>query len=243
MSRHLVNVYLGGRLGQKLGEKWRLNVASPHEALRAIDINTRGEFRRYLLSEGKDAGYQIALQEPTKLIEAQEWVHPCGVSDIYVLPALVGSNSGGAKIVIGALILAAVLFPPAAAALGLTATTTTAAGATVTSLTTFGSIAAGIGTSLVLGGVAQLLAPNRTTANGTDLGSNYFQGSVAGGQQGGCVPVVYGRGLVSPLVISLWFNNVDFNTSLMQYVGTSEAVGLPGGGTQFVASDPTAGLG
>lgn len=217
MSRHLVNVYLGGRLGQKLGEKWRLNVASPHEALRAIDINTRGEFRRYLLSEGKDAGYQIALQEPTKLIEAQEWAHPCGACDIYVLPALAGSNSGTGKIIVGALLIAALFIPGAQPLIGPVAT----------------QVIGGIGASLVLGGVAQLLAPNRTTANGTDLGSNYFQGSVAGGQQGGCVPVVYGRGLVAPLVISLWFNNVDYNTTQNQYVGTTEKVGLQGGGTQF----------
>lgn len=216
MNRQMVNVYLGGELGQLFKPSWRLSVASPAEAIRAIDINTKGKLRRYLQTDGYAKYYRISLQEETKDIWPQEIMNPSGNCDIYILPVIGGANSGVGKIIVGALLITA--------AIVLAAT-----GNIPTAGVVF-NIAFSLGTSLILGGIAQLLAPHQQQ-NG-ELGSAVFQGTVNAGAQGGSLPVVYGKALVAPLPISIWFNNVDYLTTQNQFAGIATVTDLPGGGYQ-----------
>ena len=228
-SRQLTNIYLGGVLGKRFGEKWTLSVSSVGEAIHAIDVNTRGALVRYL-TDKKDKYYKVALQSKDQLLGEDELRNPVGTRDIYIWPTIRGRNSGWVKIVIGAILIAAAIATNTEwFALNFPATFNVVAG-------TVSTIAASIGTSLVLGGISQLLAPHQNQ-NG-QLNSNNFQGTVAAGQQGGSVPVVYGKALVAPIPISIWFNAVDWNTTTNAYVGQLQSIGLPGGGMEYVPSTP-----
>lgn len=224
-QRYLTTIYLGGKLGKMFGEKWELMISSPAEAIRAIDINLKGKLREYLSTKGRDKYYKISLRDKEHLLEGEELTIPSGKSDIYLWPTVKGRSSGITKIILGIALLALVFFAPV---LGLTWLSTGAGAAA--HLTLFGQIVVGFGTALVLGGLAQLLAPHQKD-NG-QLESNVFQGTIAAGQQGGCVPVLYGRALVSPIPISIWFNNVDYNTTANAYLGTIQLTQLPGGGQE-----------
>ncbi len=228
MQRPLVNVYLGGALGKRFGSKWQLAVSSPAEAMHAIDVNTKGEFRRYLWTTGKHRFYKIALQSKDKLIDPRtESRNRSGSSDIYILPTIAGANSGAGKIIAGVALLALLWWNPAG--WFYAAATATSAGG----LTIAGDVALSLGASLILGGISQLLAPHRKDDG--ELNSNNFQGSIAAGVQGGCVPVVYGTALVAPNPISIWFGAVDYNTTQNAYVGALQLANLPGGGYEYVS--------
>ena len=230
-QRQLTNIYLGGVLGKKFGTKWSLCVGTPAEALRAIDVNTKGAFLQYLNQQGKAKYYKVALGRKDQLLDAEELVHPSGANDIYIWPTIRGKNSGAAKIIIGVVLVAAVI-ATAGGAFGAAAAAYVAHG---TGLVIAG-IVAGIGTSLILGGISQLLAPSQK--NNGQYNSNVFQGSIAAGEQGGSVPVVYGKALVAPTPISVWFNNVDYNITQNAYVGTLQVAQLPGGGYEYIPANP-----
>jgi predicted phage tail protein len=236
-QRQLTNIYLGGVLGQKFGEKWRLAVSSPAEAIQAINVNTRGKLIEYLGLEGKSSYYQIALDRKDQFIEASELRNRSGSCDIYILPAIQGQSSGWGKILIGAVLIAAVVVSQQYELLGYTAGVNGAAGTTAAWATTTYGIVAAVGTSLLLGGISQLLAPHKNQQG--ELNSNSFQGTIAAAQQGGPVPVCYGKALISPSPISIWFTAVDWNTTANAYVGTLQAVNLPGGGTEYISVAPS----
>lgn len=101
-----VKIFLEGKLGKLFGREWSLYVNSPSEALRAIDINTKGKLKKYLSTEGAKRYYKIALQKKDNLIEPlKEIKNPSGESDIYIIPTIKGSNSGVGKIVLGAVLV------------------------------------------------------------------------------------------------------------------------------------------
>lgn len=234
MERKLTNIYLGGALGKRFGEKWSLAVNSPAEAIKAIDINLKGSLKKYLYTEGKNRYYKVALQRRNCLIGRDELRNRSGTSDIYILPTVKGANSGLGKIIVGVVLIAAAIVTQQYELLGplISSGAPTLAGYVV-------GAAFSIGLSLTLGGISQLLAPHATNNQG-ELNSNSFQGAVAAGAQGGCVPVVYGKALVNPITISVWFNNIDYNTTNNTYVGGTTVAQLPGGGYQYA---PNPGLG
>lgn len=228
----MTNVYLGGALGQAIGPTWRLSVSSPADAIRAINANTRGALTRYLSKEGRDGQYQIALDRPDQVLDHTELANPSGDLDIHILPVAQGANSGVGKIIAGVGLIALTLLAPEIGLPVLVGNGAVLGGA-------IGTVALGIGTSLILGGISQLLAPSRQTQDGL-LNSNSFQGSITAAGQGIPVPVVYGTALVSPIPISIWFTAIDYNTTQNAYVGSLQAESLPGGGMQYISVDSSA---
>ena len=60
LNKPLVNVYTEGSLGKYLGNiHWKFAVSNPCEALRAININTKGKLNEYLIGKGKNKYYKI----------------------------------------------------------------------------------------------------------------------------------------------------------------------------------------
>ena len=216
MKRQLVNIFLHGALGQEFGSEWKINAIHPAEALRGIDVNTKGRFRRYLQAQGKGAFYRMYLKDENNHIGAEELTCPSGANDIHLVPVVEGSNSGWGKILTGVALLAA------------TGAVAFFSGGTIQ----LWQYTVPIAGSLILGGITQLLTPVKKS--GGELNSNVFQGNVATAQQGGSVPIVYGTALVSPIPVSIKFRNVPYSTTFNTYVGTLQVIGLPGGGTEYI---------
>ncbi len=227
-AESLTRIHLGGKLGQLFGAEWSLLVASPAEALRAININTRGAFFRYLGKDGQNHFYSVGLGREDQLLEKTELQNRSGNTDIFILPTIKGANSGVGKIIAGVvLIIVGIL-------------TSEYGGSVLTEkgAALLGAAFVGLGASLVLGGITQLLTPNPKATQ--QLQSPNFQGNATSVQQGGCVPIIYGRCLVTPIPVSISFDTADLVATANTQRGTVDAIPLFGGGTQFVVSDPTA---
>lgn len=147
--------------------------------------------------QSKDALYSLTDEE---------------VIDLY--PSLVGAGgkAGGLQIIIGiVLIVAAITFPPAAAAgygFGITQGAVVLAGA-----------------MMVLGGVLQMLAPTPSITSGTDKKSDYLGTAKNTVRIGTPIPMVFGRRRVYGHYISF-----DIDAKDSQYVKSSAAswTSIPG---------------
>lgn len=197
-----IKVY--GQLAKFLGRRvFQAEVGSAAEAVRfllanfpALEKHMAGQHYRVFVGE-----YPLMLEE----------LHdPAGQQEIKIVPMLSGAGGNGVgQILAGvALVAAAVLFAPGAALAG--------------GILTLGAqavpIIAGIGVSLALGGVAQLLTPVPQTYTPGMSGSNTnndprksysFSGIQNTSRQGLPVPIVYGETLVGSIVISAGVDTVQ----------------------------------
>lgn len=225
----LTTIHLVGSLGAAMGRHtWELDVKSPGEALRAIDINTRGALFAYLGGPARTRAYRIALQRRDNVIDAQEAANRSGRSTIYIMPTIRGRNSGTGKIIVGAALIALSFINPGLLPYTWSFVGTAAFTAATTIITSFGI-------SLVLGGITQLLTPTPQgpNANPEQAQSTSFPGTAGAVVQGGCIPVVYGRALVSPIPIAVTVTNNDVSSTDAGTQGGVNATPLPGGGTQY----------
>jgi predicted phage tail protein len=186
-----IRVY--GRLAKFLGQRvFEADVASAAEAVRFLVVNfpqleKHMADQHYRVSVGK---YDLTLDE----------LHdPAGQQEIKVVPVLTGAGATGRIIAGVALVAAAVFIPGFAAWAGPTAY----------------SLIVGVGASLVLGGVAQLLTPTPkintpgTPQDNSDPRKSYsFSGIQQTSRQGVPVPIVYGETIVGSVVISAGIDTV-----------------------------------
>jgi predicted phage tail protein len=194
---NLVKIHLGGKLGKIFGQEWDLYVSSPAEALRAINVNTKGGFFKYLRIDGNKKFYKIAVQNKKNTLTEKEILSPTGKGDIFITPIVGGKSSGTAKVIAGVILIAiAYYWDPS----GSTAQ------AIASSM--FSS-----GVSLILGGIVQLITPVPTDAEPDQddelRSSDLFRGNATAITQGGCVGMVYGRAIVAPMPISISLNSYD----------------------------------
>lgn len=224
-----ITVHLGGQLGVLFGERWEgLYVSSPAEALHAIDINLKGGLRRYL-GENRQSEYHFCVDHPAEetCLGKDELVARTGKGDIYVLPSITGRNSGWAKIIAGVIliIVGAIFYAYGGQAL------------------------IGLGASLILGGITQLLTGVPQQNQQLQSANFGFQGNATAATQGGCVPIFYGRYLITPVPICISFVATDINYAQNGIVGgTSFGSGpvgnvnttpAPGGGVGYDPGDPS----
>jgi predicted phage tail protein len=203
MEQKLTKVFLHGRLGKLYGKEWNLAVRSPAEALRAINSNVNGRLREQLQKEGTKKFYKICLGNTENALDKNEAINPSGNVDIHIIPVIKGKKSGWAKILVAVAIIASIMYPPLAPYFY-------SAG----KLTLPGYIAVATATSLLLGGVQQLLTPVPSfnqNSEGDGRGSNIFQGNSSIVSQGSTVGLVYGKMLVTPMPISLSFDNYEIS--------------------------------
>lgn len=178
-----IRVY--GSLAKFLGQRvFHAAVASTAEAIRFLCVNfpkleAHMADRHYRVMAG---GWGVPLDELH---------YPIGQEVIRIAP-VVGGAGGVVRVLAGvALIAASFLVPGAAAFAGIG----------------IKSLAFGIGTSLALGGVAQLLTPTPQTPTGpnseSDPRKSYsFSGVQNTSRQGVPIPVIYGEVLTGSVVIS-----------------------------------------
>ena len=192
----LRTIRIYGRLAKFLKRrKFEAEVSSAAEAVRFLlanfpQLEPHMADQHYRVSVG---GYDLAEGE----------LHdPAGQQEIKIIPVVAGAGAVG-RIIAGVALIALAAFVPLGAIGALS----------------LGTLAFGVGASLVLGGVAQLLTPvptiNPTTGGGysdtqKDPRKSYsFSGIQQTSRAGVPCPIVYGETLVGSVVISVGVDTVQ----------------------------------
>ena len=182
----LKTIKLYGHLGKRFGKLHRLDVASPLDAIRALSVLQPG-FRQALVQH--PGGYRVYMDAWP--VEQREALQLTGQREVRIVPVISGAGNGIGQIFMGvALVVAGIYAPELLPELG--------ASAGIAS--TVGSMAISFGATLILGGLAQMLAKNPSKPNNNT--SYLFNGPVNTTEQGNPVPVLYGRLIIGSQVIS-----------------------------------------
>lgn len=195
----LREVRLYGRLGREFGRVFRLAVATPAEAARALCAVLPG-FRAAFLGPDGHAAYHVFVGRggQRKAISAEERNDLVASADpIRIVPVIAGAKRQG----LGQVILGSVLW---------------AAGAMLELYGAFGgggplavAVGAGlqqVGFSMIVGGVVQMLSPQRKLDSSAPVENGASYGMDAGAfnqtAQGVPVPLAFGRVVVGSAQIS-----------------------------------------
>jgi predicted phage tail protein len=198
MMLRKIRVY--GQLAKFLGQRvFEADVASAAEAVRFLVVNFP-QLEKHMA----DQHYRVSIGRYDLTLD--ELHDPAGQQEIKVMPVLVGAGGNVGRILIGAALIAGAFFT-GGATIGLLGLAAPVAVSTVL---------AGIGVSLVLGGVAGLLTPTPkintpgTPQDNNDPRKSYsFSGIQNTSRQGIPVPIVYGETLVGSVVISAGIDTVQ----------------------------------
>ena len=211
----VVKVY--GALRKYLGQcRFQFEADTPAQAIKALCVNFPGLDKWLLDSEQDGVAYRVTLgKEKVGQDDLSPLVMPWSEREVFsITPVIAGAGRTGALIGIGiGLVALAIIAGPALAAfgtVGVAATSTTAAVAASGFVLggTAATIIAGIGVSLALGGIAQLISPSQSFSNAergreaARFESFSFSGVTNTVQQGLPVPICYGRAYIGSAVIS-----------------------------------------
>jgi predicted phage tail protein len=245
-------VILEGILGEKFGYEWNLDVNSPAEALSAIMAQRPG--MRQFIAQGEGVqGYEIIVGDAHAEVPEELLLNMPGKGKYTFVPVIGGSKSSALMMVMGVALIAmtggmgAGLVPGfmgtvgSAATAGSAAVAATATTAAVAAVAPVAAVAASgvagaigatgmaamsyLGTGLLLGGAAMMLAPDVPDGNSSEKAENYlFGGPVNTVKQGEPIPLVYGRAIVGSKTISA---SLFTNTSRQKLTAGRKMVGIP----------------
>ena len=174
----LRKIKLYGKLAKFIGHRvLEADVASAAEAVRFLLANWP-ELEAHM----NDQHYRVSIG--TYDLTAEELYDPAGAAPISFVPVVAGAGAVG-RIIAGIALVAIGLFVPGIGALGV-------------------QILVGVGASLVLGGIAQLLTPTPKISQdeGYPRKSFSFSGIQNTNRAGVPVPAIYGETLTGSVVIS-----------------------------------------
>lgn len=187
----MATIILLGVLGRQFGRRHQMVVASAAEAVRALSANF-STFERELVSSGeRGVGYKVLVGRDELNLERLH--EPSGQQRITIAPVISGAGGNGlGQIILGAALIAVAWWNPMGWA---------AAGSFLSQATLYS-----VGTSMILGGVVQMIAPTPKASDPSERPDNKpsyaFNGAVNTTAQGQPVPVGYGRLIVGSAVIS-----------------------------------------
>jgi predicted phage tail protein len=177
-----IKVY--GQLAKEVGQRvFRAEVESVAEAVRFLIANF--PHLEHLMA---DQYYRVSTGK--HILSEHELHHPVGDTEVIsITPVIAGAGAIG-RIIVGVLLIAASFFIPGVALFGVA----------------LAPIVLGIGVSLVLGGVAQLLSPVPSTQIGEKdpkaVESYSFSGIQNTSRSGLPIPIIYGQVVVGSITIS-----------------------------------------
>lgn len=184
-------IKLSGSLGRRFGVFHRLAVETYPEAIRALSSQVKG-FKEYMQSEiGSRMKYAVFV-DGRNISHKSDKEFACA-DEIRIIPVPTGSKNGGLMtIVIGAVIMATAFFT---------------GGASLALMGAFASAAFMAGGAMVLGGISQMIAPQKGGASmevrSTENKPSYaFGGAVNTTAAGYPVPVPYGERSVGGAIFS-----------------------------------------
>jgi len=147
----LRTVRLYGVLGATFGREYRLSVASPKEAIRALSVIVPG-FERFL-NTSKQRGLTYAVFSGKRNLLNDELSMDRSTEEIRIAPVIIGSKRAGVfQTILGVALVAVAAFVTGGAAIGIGGTAFAGG---------WGAVA-GIGASMAIGGVVQMLSPQTT---------------------------------------------------------------------------------
>jgi len=180
-------VRLYGTLRARFGKEFRLAVASPAEAIRALSVQLPG-FQAFLMG-AKDRGMVFSVFNGRRNLTEDQLHDPPGDDMIRIAPVLQGSKRGGVLQTIVGVVLVAAGLVLSAYGVGVIGVPLTKAGI-----------------AMVIGGVVQMLSPTQkglgTQESAANKPSYAFNGPVNTQAQGNPVPVAYGDTWCGSAVIS-----------------------------------------
>lgn len=202
----LRDVYLYGEPGRRFGRHFRLDVGTPHEAVRALQTLRPGI--RPVFREGH---WRFIVGTPRIRNSVTEIDMYLGSQPLHIVPSTKphGGDGGLGKVAVGVVTIgAAIALSPFTGGMSFAA----AMASTGFLGVSFGSMAL-MGAGMVLGGVASMLSPKPPQQQGTmqqatdmakpeDRPSYLFNGAVNNTQQGGPVPLIFGEHMTGSVVIS-----------------------------------------
>jgi predicted phage tail protein len=189
-NRRRVKVKLLGELGRKFGRSYEFMALSPKEVLSALSNQLDG-FRDYLRGAHENGVFFKLVTADPEGIDYNECMMPCDT--LVIAPVITGA--GGSGMSIGKILLGAVL-------IGLAFVPGIGTVAATGAFSSIGTALFGIGGSLLIGGIAELLTPTPKQPKETEQ-SFLFDRAADLTSQGLPIPLLYGRFLAaSPLVIS-----------------------------------------
>jgi len=173
-------ILLYGSLGSEFGRVHNYDIRTPAEAVRALSATIKGFKQAFI-----DGGSYRLIVGGKSTIDLDESENPISTKEtIRIVPVITGA-SGVGKIVLGA----ALIYASGGLGTGLAA-----------------SFVQGVGTSMVLGGVSELLfappKPEAAQERAENMPSFIFNGAINTTRQGNPVPICYGRMIVGSQVIS-----------------------------------------
>lgn len=211
----LRDIYLYGDLAARFGPHHRYSVKSIPEAMWALDANHGGFFRALR----KDGRYRVVCgpsledETSTHLTAEQLWMS-FGKGAFHIAPVIEGAKGGGGWKAVGMVVLGIALLatgiggalfvgPNLAAGLGtaLPGFAGTAFGIT------WGSVAL-LGGAMTLGGISQALTPTPEVQSYDVRESEkhrkswIFNGPRNSIEEGGCIPVVFGKHWIGSTMVS-----------------------------------------
>lgn len=182
-------IHLHGHLSD-FGTSYRFDVATAGEAIRFISAQVDGFADRlrigsYFLVHG-DADHEFDVE-----LDDVNTLH-LGEGDLHLIPAVDGAKRGGLlKAILGVVLVGAALF--------------FSGGALATPLlggmASYGTVAA-LGVSMALSGISQLLSPKPKDEKAKNDGSFTNVGPSNTYEQGGAIPLWYGKGPTGGVLIS-----------------------------------------
>jgi len=202
----LRKILLSGELGKLFGREHKFDITTPAEAIRALCANHKNFARHMIESEARGVGYRVTVdKEPLGPIENMR--NPVSRT-VRIVPVIMGSKSGGLlNIVLGAALIGAAFLTGGASL--------AASGVVFSGLA--GQVAFGLGVSMLLGGVSQLLSPVPKAAKPSELPQNQpsyaFNGPVNTSSAGQCIPYAFGRLIVGSAVGSAGLSADDYTAA------------------------------
>ena len=193
----VVKVY--GALRELLGKtRFEFVADTPAQAMRALLVNFP-ELQQWLIeSEKNGVAYRVTV--------GKQKIHEDDVSGLFlpwserevfsIAPVMMGAGGSTTQILLGVAIVGLSFGIGAIASAGVTL-------GGLAGIGTIGTAFVGMGASLILGGVAQMLSPvPKPPREATRLESNSFSGIQQTVRQGVPVPIAYGRVFVGSAVVS-----------------------------------------
>jgi predicted phage tail protein len=196
----LKTIKLYGVLGKKFGKEFKLAVESTREAVRALSVQVPG-FEQFMLT-AHEQGLTFAVFQDDENISEDQIDFETGAKVIKIVPKVIGAGGNGIFETILGLVMV------------------------VAGVITQQYWAVGMGVGMMIGGVAQMLAPKVDTEDQNQDGNRAnkgFGGAVTTIAQGNPVPILYGQREVGGFIVNAGQFAVD--------TFSSADAGFTGGGS------------